>query len=75
MLLKHCQSYTQTNPDMVTKHQKYLDMINRATIDPTIKLTSATACAVNKGVLDKKGVAKVCLARIFVDDSLLLAIG
>ena len=43
--------------------------------DPTIKLTRATACAVNKDVLDKKGVAKICQSRIFVDDYLLLAIG
>ena len=29
----------------------------------------------NKGFLDKKGAVKPCLARIFVDDSLLLSIG
>ena len=50
-------------------------MITWATFDPAIKLTKATTCSINKGVLDKKGVAKNGLARIFVDDSLLLAIG
>ena len=50
-------------------------MIHWATINSTIKLTRATACAINIGVLDKKGAAKVRPARIFVDDSLLLAIG
>ena len=61
-------------PNLVTKHQKYLDMINWATIDQLIKLTKVTACYINTGVLDKKGVAKTCLARMFVDDSLLLEI-
>ena len=62
-------------PDLVTKHKKYLDMINWAEIDPLVKLTKAVACSINKGVLDNQGVALLYLARIFVDDSrLLLAI-
>ena len=40
----------------VTKHKKYLDLITWATIDPTVKLMRATACAVNRGILDEKGV-------------------
>ena len=58
----------------MTKHEQYMDMINWATIDPTVKLMRATACAVNRGILDKKGVAKLFPARIFVDNSLLLEI-
>ena len=44
-------------------------------IDPTINLTRANTCAINKGVLDKKGYPTRCPVRIFVDNSLLLAIG
>ena len=49
-------------------------MIQWAKIDPSVKLTNAIACSINKGVLDKKGVAQPRPARIFVNDSLLLAI-
>ena len=53
----HCAiealSIVYTNlPDLVSKHQKYLDMINWAKIDPSIKLTKATAWSINKGILD-----------------------
>jgi len=58
----------------VKKHKYYLDVLHWATVDPTIKLVRATACAINTGVLDEKGVAKVSPARIFVNKSLLLAI-
>ena len=50
-------------------------MIRWATINPTAKLTQATACTINAGVLDKTGATKKRPARIFVNDSLLLAIG
>ena len=56
-------------------HKKYLDMIKWDMIDPLVKLMRATPCSINKGVLDKKGVATTCPERIFVYDSLLLAIG
>jgi hypothetical protein len=62
-------------PNLVAKHKYYLDMIRWATIDPTIKLTQATACAINTGVLDKNGATKKWPARIFAENSLLLAIG
>ena len=62
------------HPNLVQKHKKYLDMINWATIDLSVKLTKAVACAINQGVLDNTGVARPRPARIFVDDSLLLAI-
>ncbi len=61
-------------PDLVRKHKRYLDMINWADIDPSVKLARAVACAINQGVLGKKGVARPCPAGIFVDDSLLLAV-
>jgi hypothetical protein len=49
-------------------------MINWATIDPSVELTRAVACAINQGVLDDEGHARPRPARIFVDDSFLLAI-
>ena len=70
------QSVVYSNrPGLVAKHKYYLDMIPWATIDPTIKIMQATACAINTGVLDEKEETKKRPARIFVDDSLLLAIG
>ena len=61
-------------PDLVRKHKKYLNMINWATIYPLVVLTKAVACAINQGVLSNTGVARPRPERIFVDDSLLLAI-
>ena len=49
-------------------------MIHWDTIDPSVRLARATACSINKGVLDEKGVSKPRPARIFVGNSLLLAI-
>ena len=49
-------------------------MIQWAEIDPLVKLTKAFACSINKGVLGKRGVEQPRPARIFVDNSLLLAI-
>jgi hypothetical protein len=49
-------------------------MINWATTDPSVVLTKAVACAINQGVLDDTGVARPRPARIFVDNSLLIAI-
>ena len=63
-----------SRPDLVLKHQKYLDMIQWAKINPSAKLTKAITCSINKGVLDEKGVVQPRPARIFVDDSLLLEI-
>ena len=61
-------------PDLVTKHKQYLYMINWADIDPSVELTKAVACSINKGLRANQGVAQPRPARIFVDNSLLLAI-
>ena len=50
-------------------------MIHWADIDPSIELTRAVACPINQGVVDDQGFTQPRPARIFVDDSLLLAIG
>ena len=44
-------------PNLVQKHQRYLDMINWVDIDPSVELTRAVACAIIQGVLDDQGVA------------------
>ena len=49
-------------------------MINWADIDPLVKLAKAVACSINKGVLEDQGVAQPRPARIFANNSLLLAI-
>ena len=59
----------------MAKHKYYLDMIPWSKINPTIKLTQATAYAINSGVLDKTGATKKRPARIFFEVSLLLTIG
>jgi hypothetical protein len=61
-------------PDLVIKHKRCLDMINRADIDPSVELTKAVAFSTNKVVLDNQGVAQPRLATIFVENSLLFAI-
>ena len=45
-----------------------------ASLLTSVKLAKAISCSINKGVLDKKGVVQTHPARIFVDNSLLLAI-
>ena len=62
-------------PKLVRKHKRYLDMINWVDIDPSVELIRASACAINQGVLDNKGVTRPLPERIFVDDSLRLAVG
>ena len=62
------------HPDLVLKHQKYLDMIQWSEINPSVKLTKAFACSIHNGVLNERGVEQPRPARIFVNDSLLLAI-
>ena len=61
-------------PDLVIKHRRYLDMIWWDEIDPTVKITSAVACAIRRGLpakLKSKIRQKAC---IFVDDALMLAL-
>ncbi len=61
-------------PDLVIKHRCYLDMIGWAEIDPNVKFTPAVTCAILGG-LPTKIIEEIRLkARIFVDDSLALAL-
>jgi hypothetical protein len=72
--IKALSAVYANRPNFIQKHKKYLDMINWADIDPSVKPTRAVACAINQGVLDNQGVAWPCPARIFVTNSLLLAV-
>jgi hypothetical protein len=56
-------------PDLVIKHKYYLDMISWAEEDPTAKITQAFPCLINKGILNAH-----LLARIYVNDALMLAL-
>jgi hypothetical protein len=61
-------------PDLVIKHRCYLDMIGWAEIDPNVKIIPAAACTILGG-LPTKVIEEIRLkARIFVDDSLVIAL-
>jgi hypothetical protein len=61
-------------PDLVIKHRCYLDMIRWAEINPNVKITPAAACTILGG-LPTKVIEEIRLkARIFVDNSLVLAL-
>ena len=61
-------------PDLVIKHKEYLDMINRAIIDPDAISKPATACTLNPGlVLSPQGDPEQP-ACIYVDDALMFGI-
>jgi hypothetical protein len=40
-------------PDLVIKHKYYLDMISWEETNPTVLITQAVPCLMNKGTLDK----------------------
>ena len=63
-------------PDLVEKHRKYLDMLSWGEMseDLPTNLAPATPCAINTGVLDEHKTPIPRPARIYVDDSLLLAL-
>jgi hypothetical protein len=61
-------------PDLVIMHKYYLDMISWAEHDPTLKITPAFPCSMNKGTLEAQGNRAKLPARIYVDDALMLAL-
>ncbi len=62
------------SPDLVIKHKYYLNMVSWAEPDPTAKITPAVPCPMNKGTLDTHGNRAKVPARIYVDDTLMLAL-
>jgi hypothetical protein len=61
-------------PDLVITHKHYLDMISWVEHDPTAKIIPAVPCLMNKGTLEAHGNRAKLLARIYVDDALMLAL-
>ncbi len=61
-------------PDQVIKHKYYLDMILWEETNPTASITQAIPCLMNKGTLDAQGNRAKLPARIYVNDTLVLAL-
>jgi hypothetical protein len=61
-------------PDLVIMHKYYLDMISWAEHDPTVKITPAFPCLMNKGTLEAHGNRAKRPARIYIHDALMLAL-
>jgi hypothetical protein len=59
-------------PDLVSKHEKYLDMIGWAELDPNTPIIPTVACNINIGIVAADGTKKNFSAQIYVDDVLLL---
>jgi hypothetical protein len=61
-------------PDLVIKHKYYLDVISWEETNPTASITQAAPCLMNKGTLDAQGNRAKLQARIYVDNTLVLAL-
>ena len=61
-------------PDLVITHKHYLNMISCTEYDPNAKITPAIPCLMNKGTLDDQGYRAKLPTRMYVDDTLMLAL-
>jgi hypothetical protein len=61
-------------PNLVIKHKYYLDMISWEDTDPTASITHTVPCLMNKGTLDAQGNRAKPPARIYINDTLVLAL-
>ena len=61
-------------PDLVIKHQRYLDMIRWDDISLPINITQAFPCTINWGIIDDRGNRIDLPAWIYVDNAVMLAI-
>jgi hypothetical protein len=59
-------------PNLVSKHEKYLDMINWVELNLNTPITPAVAWDINTGTVAVDGTEKNLPAQIYVDDVLLL---
>jgi hypothetical protein len=50
--------------NLVVKHEKYLDMIGRAELNPNSPISSAVACEINTDIVSADGVKKNLCAHI-----------
>ncbi len=61
-------------PNLVIRHKKFIDMLKWEEIDPSAELTPAFSCTINRGIMDDAGERRDLPARIYVDDTLMLAL-
>ncbi len=61
-------------PNLVVRHKKFIDMLKWEEIDPSTELTPAFSCTINCGIMDDAGNHMDLLARIYVDNILMLAL-
>ncbi len=59
-------------PNLVSKHKKYLDMIGWEELNPNTPITPAVVCDINTGIVPIDGTKKNLPAQIYVDDAILL---
>jgi hypothetical protein len=61
-------------PNLVVRHETFIDMLKWEEIDPSTKLTPAFSCTINRGIIDNAGNWIDLPARIYVDNALMLAL-
>jgi hypothetical protein len=59
-------------PDRVSTHKKYLDIIVWEELNPNTPITPAVACNINTGIVAIDGTKMNLPAQIYVDNALLL---
>ncbi len=61
-------------PNLVVKHKTFIDMLKWEEIDPSAKLTPAYSCTINCCIMDNAGNRMNLPTRIYVDDTLMMAL-
>ncbi len=61
-------------PNLVIRHKKFISMLKWEEIDPFAKLTPAFSCTNNRGIMDDARNQIDLPARIYVNDTLMLAL-
>ncbi len=60
--------------NLVVRHNTFIDMLKWEEIDPSTKLTPPFSCTINCGIMDDAGNQMDFLARVYVDDALMMAL-
>ncbi len=60
--------------DLVSKHKRFLDMIQWEIFDQTIDIVPALSCNINRGIMDEAGNPINLPARIYVDNAIMLSL-
>ncbi len=61
-------------PDLVIRHKKFINMLKWEEIDPSAKLTPASSCTIDCGIIDDTGKQRNLPACIYIDNALMLAL-